>query len=222
MMILTVLMAASVAVSDYFPLNEGDEFQYEETIGKRTYALVKKVQAPVMEGTRTVTPLVTDMGSGQPETTHYTMDGDSVKVFMVAQKQKRDKGLPQVDDNGNPVYEKREMMYPVFKATDKETEWSYSGQTALLTDFASLDLTGKAKFLGQKTVLGVKRDVIQVTLKMTVGASDGPAIRETNTAYYAKGIGLYQSDSTQSFGKRTQERHLRLLAYNPKVGTKNL
>lgn len=220
-MVLTAVMAALVAGTDYFPLHEGDEYQYEEKIGARTYALVKKVGAPVTDTNQTLIPLVTDTGTGDPDTTHYVEGDDTVKVFMVASRQKKVKGAPQVDENGYPVMEKREISYPVFKSTTNETEWAYSGQTALLSDFASLDMTGKSKFLGQKKVLGAPRDVIQVTLTMTVGAADGPSIRETNVTYYAKGVGPYQMDSVQIFGKRKVERHLRLLAYNPKVGTQS-
>jgi hypothetical protein len=223
MMVASLVFAALAVVApanEYFPLHEGDEYQYEEVIGKRKYALVKKIGAPA-ESDPNLVPMVTDNGSGEPESTFYRATESAVNLYMLVSRQKKMKGQLQVDDLGNPVMEKKEITYPVFKVTGREVEWAYSGQTALLSDFASLEMTGKAKFLGKKPVLGSPRDVIQVTMEMTVGAADGPAIRETNVSYYAKGVGLYQMDSTQIFGKRKQERHTRLLAYIPKVGTAN-
>ena len=214
------LQATKAVVTDYFPLNEGDEYQYEDSYGKKKskVALTIKTGASVKQGDKTVFPQVAEMGSGEPETLLYWPDGDQMKVYLRVLKQEKLNGNPKVDAEGNMVMALEEVAYTVFKFTNKETKWSYRGRTALGSDATDNSLVGEAKYLGAKEVLGKKREVIEVTLDMLVGAGDGPAIKNHSVAFYARGVGLYESHDIQQLGKVKRERVRKLLAYTSKTG----
>ncbi|MBS1708363.1 MAG: hypothetical protein JSS65_06520 [Armatimonadetes bacterium] len=224
-MMLTTLVAAialqavNPLVNEYFPLNEGDTYEYEDKIGKGTFAMTIKIGAPTkgLNG-QDLMPEIIETGTGEPQTLLYWPDGDAVKIYMQVAKQNKKNGSLEYDEDGKPVMTNEVVAYPVFKVTNKEVEWAYRGRTALQDGTASYDLNASAKYVGFREVLGKKRETILVKMRGTAGAQDGLPIINVTEAYYAKGIGLYQSHEVQQLGKRKAERVRRLVAYTPKAG----
>lgn len=209
--------ARATLATDFYPLNEGDEYSYEDKIGKRAYALVMRVGKPVKKDAATVVPVIVETGASDPTIVEYQPDRDVVKRYNAYKVQdKRTDGTLLYDDEDKPVMKWEVSAYPVFKLTASQVEWAFVGRVELMQDMTSLSLRGKSKYLGKQRVLGESREVIEVTLEMVGGALDGPPVDSQSVSRYARGVGLYWMKETNAFGKRKVERTRRLLAYSPK------
>ena len=216
-LVLMLQGAKATLATDFYPFNEGDEYSYEDTIGKRGYAMVMRVGKPVTKDAATVYPVVVETGAAEPSVLEYQPDGDVVKRYNAYKVQaKNPDGTPMFDDNEQPVKKWEVSAYPVFKLTTSQVEWAFVGRTELMQDMTSLSLRGKSKYLGRQRVLGESREVIEVTLDLSGGALDGPSVDSHSVSRYARGVGLYWMKETNTFGKRKVERTRRLLAYSPK------
>lgn len=225
-MISSLALFAAVALDqcEFFPLIPGSVFTYEEKIGKQIYAISQKVGQPeTTKSGKQVITMETDSGTGEPELIRYLVTPDTVSLYNEFVQKKTEVARTEEGATtptepvaaAGPQEVRHVQIYPVLKATKSKESWSYVGKTELLGEATSLNLLGNSKYLGVRNVLGQKREVLQVELKMVVGAGSGPAILSESVSLYAKGLGLYELKETNRIGTRKAERIRKLLSFVP-------
>ncbi|MCW5937689.1 MAG: hypothetical protein KIT11_10340 [Fimbriimonadaceae bacterium] len=194
--VLTCALAPQVKAADFFPLRTGDAWVYEDSgqsLSSRYDDHVGNVQE--VGGGKAV-PIISVVEGKIDGSTFYRVTDDT--VYVVAFDQNKPLGAP----------------YPILKVGDK-ANWEYVGETQWYGAPAPLTVKGKSKRGRDQDVLGVKREILEVTLEASIGPPDGTSIKSKQVALYAKGVGLYDLKETQTIGKRKIERHRRLLSFTP-------
>lgn len=182
---------------EFFPVVPGSQWSYEETErgSRRRTVFVDEAEDPVMVGGKPAFVVATRVTGGPRQRTYYRIEGD--QVFVVAY----DPNQPLAD----PI--------PILQASDKRTEWVFSGETVFARDKVPMTMRGSARRVGARNVLGERRECLEITLEATVAAAGNFALRNKQIAVYAKGIGLVEMKETGEIGERKYERTRKLVTF---------
>lgn len=210
---LVLLQNSAPAPNDlaaYFPVGVGSKWVYEETIKQgrspqQTRTFIDTVGEPAdILGTPAVTFISKDP-LGNTETLHFVVTKEEVRtIFPVG-----------TGEDAVP------SGYPVFKFTTDKTAWDYSGVTTLSGDPVDMILKASSRSIGQRDVLGTKRDAIEVKMEVLInavpesdfGSMQGATIKTVETSIYARGVGLVETKSNVTYGKNKMERSRKLVSY---------
>jgi len=189
------LAAPAFDAADYFPLVPGMKWSYEAK-GDVFGAFEIQVTEPVdIAGVATPHVLVMEQGKVSQQT-FYNVDAASVSVVG--------------SDPKKPLKD----PYPIFRIGEKPTEWEYVGPSPYDDDTsASMHLTGSARKIGARDVLGVRRDCIEVKSEAKIGLSVQTATIFKNTSIYAKGVGLVEAQDSAQSGKKTIKKTVKLVKF---------
>ncbi len=195
----TLLIAPFVpeGVTEYFPLNPGDEWQYVEEAESMTARTVDRVGEAVEIGGVKAFPVMTFTGEKEIDRAYYRVDEG--KVMVVAFN--KDKPLL--------------TAYPIIKSPDLGEKWSHQGETYVQGALADLKLEGRVKKVASVEFDGKKVEALEIRLEATVLEEFGTKITFTQVATYGKGIGLIKMVSTSKLPKKTIKSTRRLVAYKP-------
>ena len=202
-MILPVILAAVAPmgwadVSEFFPLNPGDQWVYTEETDRGTARVTDTVGEMVdIDGVECY-PVITRRGKRELERVYYHL-GEG-EVTLVA-------------------FNKAEPLggaYPILQLPEMGGRWDYVGETFVGGDLADLKMTGRVKKSGRKEFGGKKVDTIEVRLDATILEAFGTPIKVTQVAIYGRGIGLLSMDMTTKLPRTTEKTKRRLVKYTPK------
>ena len=202
-MIASMIIALSAPlvwadVSEFFPLNPGDQWIYMEETGRGKYRVTDIVGDMVdIEGIDCY-PVITKRGKREIERVYYHM-GEG-EVVVVAFKR----------------LEPLSSTYPIVRLPEMGKEWEYVGETFVAGDLADLTMKGKVKFSGRKEFDGEKIDTIEVRLEATILAAFGTPTEVVQVATYGRGVGLLSMDMTTKHPKTTEKSKRQLIRYTPK------
>jgi len=193
--------AVTATVAEYFPMNPGDEWTYEEKAGKSGAVSVDAVGSAVPIAGSPAIPISTRL-DGQPSgVAYHRIVGDSVMIVAF-----------EIDKPLDPPY-------PILKCdSDRRGTWEYNGRTSFMGEFANLTLKGSTKPGPMMDVLGTKMETIEVRLDAVVSVPELPnaGVKNQQIAFYAKGIGLVELRETSQVKNRREERTRKLVSYKPK------
>ena len=185
-------------VSEFFPLNPGDQWIYAEENDRAKFRVTDTVGEMVdIEGIDCY-PVITTRGKREQDRVYYHM-GEG-EVVVVAFKQK----------------EPLSSSYTILRLPEMGKTWDYVGETFVAGDLADLKMTGRVKSSGQKEFGGKKIDTIEVRLDATILEAFGTPTKVTQVAIYGRGIGLLSMDMTTKLPKSTEKTKRRLVRYTPK------
>ena len=194
---ITLLLAATIlpsTVGDYFPLVPGTKWTYEEKVGRMASVQQDEVLAPVEIGDHLTYPIASSLNGAVFDTLYYRVDANT--VWLVAHEPKQPLALP----------------IPVLKAGDSRLKWEHIGPTSLADEPAPMTMKCESSPKGMRDVLGKRLEVIELRIDATVGGA-GTAIRNTQTAIYAKGVGLVEMRGEGRVGKTTTKFERRLVKF---------
>lgn len=184
-------------VSEFFPLNPGDQWVYTEETDRGTVRMVDTVGEMVdIEGVECY-PVITKRGKREVDRVYYHVGEGEVTVVAF----KKDEPLGSA--------------YPILRMPEMGNRWSYVGETFVAGDLADLQLTGRVKTSGRKEFGGKMVDTLEVRLEATILEEFGTKIPVTQVAIYGRGIGLLSMDMTTRLPKRTEKIKRRLVKYTP-------
>jgi hypothetical protein len=186
----------TTSVSDYFPLNDGDEYVFTDEAGLQSYTITDRVKGPVKVGDKEAFQVDSYLGSKTFGSAFYSVEGK--KVMVVAYE--KEKPLPS--------------PFPVFQLPEEGARWAFSGSTTFLDEDVAVAIVGEVKKTKNYTFLGQSKEAIEVKMK----TDDGRIVTE-QTSIYAKGIGLLEMREVITINKRKQERKRRLVSYKPGKGS---
>lgn len=132
--------------------------------------------------------------------TYYRVEDDSVLLVAF--------------DDGKPITQ----PYAIAKFGSGRVTWTFAGETNFINDPVPMKLEGSARRAGSRTVLGTRREVLEVTLDATVGPEDQAGIKTRQIAVYAEGVGLVEMRETRQLGQRKAERRRVLTSFTPGPG----
>ena len=102
----------------------------------------------------------------------------------------------------------------VFQLEGKGSKWEYEGPSPYDDDkSARMRVKGQSKLVGQRTVLGEKRECLEVDTETRIGLSESTATLFKRSGLYAKGVGLVQMEENVSVGRRSQKRKVQLTKF---------
>ena len=202
---ITLFLAATLASStaaDFFPLDVGTRWHYEERVGRMATMHVDEVLAPVEIEGRTTMPIASSLNGHVYETLYYRVEGDT--VWLVAYGPKKLLELP----------------IPILKVGTGRIKWDYVGQTELANEPANLSMKCESAPKGERTVLELigRREVIELKVDAAVGGSAATGIQNKQTATYAKGIGLLEMRGEGKVGPTTTKFERKLVKFEPGKG----
>lgn len=190
---LIAALTLSSGIADYFPVAPGTKWMFE------TQSTSKETSTDLVSGSiklngKDLAIFETKVGSATSKTL-YLFEDDTLYIagFDPA------KLLPE--------------PYPILKFTEKSTSWTFSGKTQFYGDFVPLSLSGKARFVGKRSVLSEKRDCIEVKLIARVEGGPSAEIVSEQTSLYAKGVGLVEMRESTSAGTSKQTRKTVLVSF---------
>jgi len=198
---LSLLSPTASTVADYFPMNPGDEWTYEDRSENNVQRSEDLVESPILIKGRAATPISTRLDGAPAGIAYHAIDGDSVLIVAF------------------DIKEPLEPPYPIIKCDEnRRGSWTYTGETSFMNEKASLALKGSTKPGRQVELMGEKRDTIEVRLEAVISVPEMPraGLKNTQTAIYAKGIGLVEMKEVSEVGRRRQERTRKLVEYRPK------
>lgn len=193
--------ASPSVVSEYFPMNPGDEWTYEERSEGRGQTSEDSVGSAVPINGIPAFPISTRLDGRPSGVAYHAFVGDSVMIVAF--------------DIKKPL----EPPYPILKCdANRRGTWEYTGTTSFMGEFANLSLKGSTKPGPTMDVLGTKRETIEVTLDAVVSVPELPkaGVKNQQIAIYAKGIGLVELRETSQVSNRREERTRKLISYKPK------
>jgi len=196
----TALVLASVPkavdVADYFPLKSGVTWTYEVSgAGTSTRYVDSTGNVQAIQG-KDATPIVSKVNGKVDGSTFYRIDGDT--VYVVAFDQNHPLGTP----------------YPILKLGTGRNDWTFDGETQWLGQSAPLSMKGRVKKVGQRDVLGTKREAIEVTIDAVIGAKDQPNLKSNQVSLYARGVGLVELKDTMTVKDFKQVTLKKLVAFD--------
>lgn len=216
-MLTAIVLAAVVAppltfeeVSEYFPLNPGDQWVYEDknddgsmrvtdTVGEVTTIKENLRVGGVMSLKETVcTPVITTRAGSELDRVYYTVSEGEVRV--VAFSAKHTLVLP----------------YPIVRIPGESSKWSHIGDTVMEGAPADLSLEGSVKRIGNRKFDGKSVAAIEVRLEATMLAKLGTGFTVTQVAVYGKGIGLLSMNMETKLPRRKIKATRKIVSYTPK------
>lgn len=189
------LIAPGVSAADYFPLKTGMKWSYEVS-GDAVGAYEVQVTTPAdINGTSTPQVLVMTQGK---VTQHVFYGVDSSTVSVIGTDPKKPFSKPQ----------------PVFQIGDKPTKWDFTGDSPYEDDKGAMILiSGSAKTIGTRDVLGTRRDCIEVKTETRIGYNQAASTLFKQTSVYAKGVGLIQVQEVSQSGRQTIKKNTKLTKF---------
>lgn len=193
--IAAVAAPAQVRLEDYYPLEPGMRWVYEDTVGTIVSTVIDTVQAPVESSRGTLIPVSTTVDGQEVDTAYYQVRGEQVLLA------------------GFNLQKLMARPYPVFVGGSERGEWRYEGETMYFDAPAPLVMKGTVRRSRERDVLGKRLKVVEVRMDGTVGT--GPAaIKSEQTAWYAEGIGLVEMIEKQTINRKTTVRNRKLVDFS--------
>jgi len=175
--------------ADYFPLGQGTKWTYSREVNGARMEFTQAVGPDQKIGGDIATPIQPQIPGAMP--VYYVVKDQAVYVAAYDYK------VPLLP------------MRQVLSAAATPQKWIWEG----LEQTLYIHMDGESTPLGPRKVLGQDRDAIQVRIVAQVSGTRGKWT-ETQTAYYAKGIGLYAMED-QSSGEGKTKITLTLTAFEP-------
>lgn len=185
--------AQAPSASDYFPTAPGTRWVYEDQQGRQRVTVEDRAEAPVAHEGGRLYPIATFQENQRFETTYYRLDGDAVLLAGFDPKRLL------------------ERAYPILKATESSTTWTFSGTTVFMQDPVPLVMRGSARFLREVEWNGRRAPGIEVKLEASVEAGPGMTYTSNQTAVYMKGVGLTEMRETSTNAGRDRQTRTRKL-----------
>lgn len=190
-------VAPAIEAVDFFPLAPGTKWTYREE-GKFISALyTDEVKEPVEIAGDKAFPVETRQDGLLVDTVYYRSTGPA--IFIIAYDPKKPLPVPR----------------PLFKLGEKREAWEYEGITFFLKDPVPLNVKGESVPKGKRKVLGKETECIEVKFDARMGSSTENYVFSKQTAIYAKGIGLVEMQEKTTVNRRSDERKLRLVDFEP-------
>jgi hypothetical protein len=178
----------------FFPLVAGTKWVYSDTaINQDGY--VDSVGNTQDIAGRPATPIVTTRNGKVDGSTFYRVEDD--QVLVVAFEQNRPLGSP----------------YPILKVGPGNVKWTFVGSIQMMGAPAPIAMKGSSKRAGHKELFGSKRDLLEVTIDITIEASPGMTVKTHQVSTYAEGIGLVELKEKTKVNKNTSERTRKLVSF---------
>jgi len=193
-----VAQTPAPGVSEYFPLNPGDAWVYEDSGAGGDAVTTDTVHDPIEIKGIKVFPVVSTTDEKEAGRVYYRL-GEG-EVTIVAFKKSEPLSKP----------------YAIVKTPDMGN-WHYQGETFMLGAPMDLILDGKVKNAGTVEFDGKKVEAIEVRLEARIMEEFGTPWTVTQVAIYGKGIGLIRMDSTTKLPRKTLKVTRKLIAYKPKA-----
>ncbi|MFQ3587044.1 MAG: hypothetical protein SNJ76_05195 [Fimbriimonadaceae bacterium] len=194
---LAIAATLSSGAADFFPLAPGTRWVYQERTDRQVNTYTDEVGAAVEIDGKPAFPVVSTQDGRRVDTIHYRVEGDT--VLIVAYDPRRPLSNPR----------------PVLKVGRGRTTWRWEGGTPLLGADVPLKMSGSSQIVGRRDVLGVEREVLEVKLEGELQVLPDQTARISQTALYARGVGLFEMRSRQTSGSRRSESVLRLVSFRP-------
>ena len=200
---ITLLLAAALlgpSAAEFFPLEVGTKWHYEERVARRATLHRDEVLAPVMVGEKMATPIASSLQGHVYDTLYYRVEGDT--VYLVAYDPKKPLSMP----------------IPILKVGNARMKWDYSGETELANEPALLTMKCESAPKGVRAVLAIDREIMELKVDATVGGSAVTGIQNRQTALYAKGVGLVEIHGEGKVGTTTTKFERKLIKFEPGKG----
>ena len=193
-----VAQTPAPGVSEFFPLNPGDSWVYEDSGDGGAAVTTDTVGDPVEIKGIKVFPVVSTTDDKESGRVYYRLGEGEVSI--VAFKKEEPLTKP----------------YAIVR-TPAMGNWHYQGETFMLGAPMDLTLDGKVKKAGTVEFDGKKVETIEVRLEAKIMEEFGTPWTVVQVATYGKGVGLIRMDSTTKLPRRTEKSTRKLIAYKPKV-----
>jgi hypothetical protein len=185
-------------VSEYFPLNPGDSWVYQDSGEGGDAVTTDTVGDPIVIKGIKVFPVVSTTDEKESGRVYYKLGEGEVTIVAF----KKDQPLSK--------------PYAIVKTPDMGG-WRYQGETFMLGAPMDLTLDGRVKKAGTVEFDGKKVEAIEVRLEAKLMEEFGTPWTVIQVATYGKGIGLIRMDSTTKLPRRTEKVTRKLIAYKPKA-----
>lgn len=197
------VLAPPAAASEYFPLEPGTKWSYESS-GDIAGAYDQEVGTAVEVGGESRAPIIVIERGKIAGQTFYQVTDSAVLVL------------------GNDPKKLLKKPQPVFQIGLKEVKWDFVGDSPYEDDKgATIHIIGQSKPVGMRTVLGTKRECLEVKTENRIGMSDATATVYKQVSTYAKGVGLVEMQETIQFGKKLGKRTIKLTKFEaPGAGSR--
>ncbi len=195
---LLVLIAAGqkeAAASDFFPLNPGDKYVYEEEYNKMKKLFTDVVGAPKDLNGRVSYPIETLAVGQSLGKVYYHVEKERVLVTGM--------------DFGDPLA----SPYPVLVVGKGTQKFSWAGDVPVPNGTPEpFALSGEAKAGRPINLFGKRRATVEVTMTL-----DLLGLISVQKAVYAEGLGLVSM--LEESGKKKVKRTRKLVSYEPAGGS---
>jgi hypothetical protein len=196
MMMLLVAAVLAPNISEFFPLNPGDTWEYVAEGQGGTIRLTNRVQpAKEVGDVPAAFPVDTIVQGRTTGTTYYMVKDNSVYVVAF--------------DIKKPLFEPRQML----TLEEKTAKWDYQ----FTEDYLPVDVKNEATLRGRRKVLDREVDVLELKVDAVLGDPKGANERMTQVFLYGRGIGLIEMTEERKVAKNTFKRKMRLAKYTPAV-----
>ena len=190
--LIGLTLLKSETLKDFFPSIPGTHLSYTETgPDGRPVLTVDEVGPPTTSLGQVTVPIFTYSGSIKTSSAYYRVDDDG--IYLVA------------SDHADPL----KSPMPLVKYESGKGDWDFVSVMGKGESAEQMRVHGTAKFLGQRTILDRKVDVIEVKLAARTGGGK-VLLEDDQTFLYAKGMGMVELVSSSKFGKQKIQRKLRL------------
>mgnify|MGYP005837200871 CR=1 FL=1 len=194
---LAIAATLATGAGDFFPLVPGTRWVYQERTDRQVNTYTDEVGPPVDIDGKPAFPIVSTQDGRTVDTVHYRVEGDSVLIVAY--------------DPRRPLFNPRTVL----KVGRGRATWRWEGGTPLLGADVPLKMSGSSQIIGKRDVLGVEREVLEVKLDGELQILPEQTARISQTALYARGVGLFEMRSRQTSGSRRSESVLRLVSFRP-------
>lgn len=215
---LTTLVLAAIAaqpltfeeVGEYFPLNTGDSWVYQEegddgsmrvtdTVGELTVIKERvriggKMSIKETEGT----PVITTRAGRELSRAYYSISEGEVRVVALMEKAAL------------------ETPYPIVRLPGRSSKWSHSGDTVMEGAPADVSYEASVKKIRQQPFEDGRIDAIEVRLVATMLEKLGTKFTVIQVAIYGKGVGLLSMKMETILPRRKIKSTRTLISYKPK------
>jgi len=183
------------AASDFFPLNPGDKYVYEEEYNKMKKLFTDVVGAPKDLNGRVSYPIET-FGLGQSfGKVFYQVEPDRVVVTGM--------------DFGDPIA----SPYPILVVGKGTLKFSWAGEVPVPNGTPEpLAIAGESKPGKSVQLFGKRRSTIEITMTL-----DLLGLISVQKSVYAEGLGLISM--VEESGKKKVKRTRKLVSYEPAGGS---
>ncbi|HVL39778.1 MAG TPA: hypothetical protein VM328_10360 [Fimbriimonadaceae bacterium] len=193
----TLLGSQASDAAEFFPLTPGTKWHYVESsqMGETNY--VDEAGLPVQIDGKAAIPVTTTMNGRVIDTRYFRVEGDT--AYWVAYGEKKVLNPPQ----------------PILKVGVRRTTWNFQGDTLFINESTPLSLRCESNHKGRQKVLDLEREVLEVKQTGVLGGDRGTQVTGKQVALYARGVGLFEFTSEQTFGASKSRSRLRLVRFEP-------